>query len=79
MITLKQAILDPKSFFGSPQEVLMSSDFSLNEKIVILKLWAYDAKWLADAKEENKDDTNTNVLKHIIDCLIVLEKQKTTS
>lgn len=73
-MTLKQAILDPKNFFNLPQEVLKSSSFSLDEKIIILKLWAYDTRWLVPAKEEN--DIDNNMLKDIIDCLVVLEKQK---
>ena len=46
MVTLKQAILDPKGSFETPQEVMKTSHFSLDEKIVILKLWAYDAERL---------------------------------
>ncbi|MBN9344318.1 MAG: hypothetical protein BGO76_03080 [Caedibacter sp. 38-128] len=79
MVTLKQAILDPKSSFGTPQEVMGASNFSLDEKIIILKLWAYDAEQLEIAEEENMTGTDDDMLKHIIDCLSTLEKQKAMS
>ena len=77
MVTLKQAILDPKSSFETPQEVMKTSHFSLDEKIVILKLWAYDAERLEVAQEENMSGTDEDMLKNVIDCLLILEKQKT--
>lgn len=77
MVTLKQAILDPNDSFELPQEVMSSSLFSLDEKIVILRLWAYDFERLQGAGEENMSKENEDMLKNIIDCLLILEKQKT--
>lgn len=78
MVTLKEAILDPKSSFGSPQELMRAQNFSVDEKIIILKLWAYDAERLEVAQEENMKGTDDDLLKNVLDCLATLEKQKST-
>lgn len=49
---LEQALLDPSSVFSSPEAVLSATTFTENEKIEILRRWAYDARELAVAEEE---------------------------
>ena len=76
MVKLEQAILNPKGFFKTPQEVVNNQTFSIEEKIIILRLWAYDAERLEVAEEENMSGKDEDMLKNIIDCLSALERQK---
>ncbi len=76
MVKLEQAILNPKGVFKNPQEIMDNQNFSIEEKIIILKLWAYDAERLEVAEEENMTGKDEDMLKSIIDCLSTLEKKK---
>lgn len=49
---IEHAKLDPASEFKNPAEVL-EANISREEKIDILKRWAYDAREMAVAEEEN--------------------------
>ena len=51
-IDLKKARLDPGSVFTSPDEILDHRDLTREQKIDLLRRWAYDASELAVAEEE---------------------------
>lgn len=53
MIDLERAKLNPAEVFASPQAIVDSQELSEQEKIDLLKRWAYDLKSLAIAEEEN--------------------------
>ena len=46
-------ISDPSAVFDNPEDVLSDSELSYDQKITVLKQWAYDAKELQVAEEEN--------------------------
>ena len=72
MITLRQAILNPKDFFSTPQEVLNNHDFSDKEKKVILRLWAHDERYLKLRQKENISPEDGTRFKDIMGCLEIL-------
>jgi hypothetical protein len=50
---LRQALLDPTSVFADPEAVVRAPDLTDEQKIEILRRWAYDARELQVAEEEN--------------------------
>jgi hypothetical protein len=53
MIDVNQAQLDPTSVFAHPKDVLSCTELKRDQKIDILRRWAYDAKELETATDEN--------------------------
>lgn len=53
MLDINKAMLDPTAVFGHPRDVLAHPELSRVQKIEILRRWAYDAKELEVAEEEN--------------------------
>jgi hypothetical protein len=53
MSNYDKALLDPTQVFHTPQEVLDDIRYSREEKIEILRRWAYDAELEEVAKGEN--------------------------
>jgi hypothetical protein len=53
MIDLQKALLDPTSVFKHPHDVLNHTELTREQKIEILKRWAYDCKELETASDEN--------------------------
>jgi hypothetical protein len=53
MNDFETAKIDPSKVFASPEEVLQHDEFNRNQKIEILRRWAYDARELEVAEEEN--------------------------
>jgi len=51
-INYEQAKLDPGSVFSSPEELRDHTGLTLDQKIELLRRWAYDASELAVAEEE---------------------------
>lgn len=75
MTDIEKAKLDPASCYQSPRQVLNDRQLSDEEKIDILKRWAYEERELAVAEEENMTNANAdtrNVLDEILRCLIEL-------
>lgn len=76
MVDYEFAKLDPASVFKSPRAVVEDATLTREQKIDILKRWAYDARELAVAEEENMlskshlDDEN--LLHQILNCLLLL-------
>lgn len=60
MINLQHAKMDPSSEFESPRDVLNERSLSREDKIDILRRWAYDERELAVAEEENMLSSNAN-------------------
>ena len=82
-LDLQQAKLDPGSIFKSVNQIVISKELSLQQKIDLLERWAYDEKELAVAEEENMLCTSkcdySDKLAEIIKAIILLKamKQKT--
>lgn len=76
MDNLEQAKRDPSSQFESPHDVVTDKSLSRDEKIDILRRWAYDAREIAVAEEENMmasaNDTHHILLEDIQKCLLEL-------
>ncbi len=53
MINLDMAKQDPASVFKSPRDVLKEASLTREQKIDILRRWAYDQREIAVAEEEN--------------------------
>jgi len=53
MIDFKEAKGNPSSSFSSPEEVLAATEFNDQQKIEILKSWAYDELDISVASDEN--------------------------
>jgi hypothetical protein len=71
MIDIQKALLDPTSVFAHPQDVVNHAQLSRDQKIEILRRWAYDAKELETATDENMtggvEDRLSEVLKALKD------------
>lgn len=68
MIDVEKAKLDPTSVFAHPRDVLADKSLTREQKIDILRRWAYDAREIEIADEENMggrpiDDPLDEVLK----------------
>jgi hypothetical protein len=76
MVNLESAKLDPAKIFHRPIEVVRDQSLSREEKIDILRRWAYDEREKAVAEEENMLSENAgdnNILDEILSCLIELK------
>jgi len=51
-VDLDHALLDPAAEFATPDDVVGAAQLSREQKIEILRRWAYDARELAVAEEE---------------------------
>jgi hypothetical protein len=74
----EKALLDPVREFGSPEKVVDEKDLTNEEKLVILKLWAHDAKLLAIADEENMGGSDSDILQRITICINKIKNKSTT-
>lgn len=52
---IKEALLHPDEVFSTPKEVLDHMEFTKEEKIEILRSWAYDVNKCAAAEDEGMD------------------------
>lgn len=77
MVNLENAKLNPGKVFHRPIDVIKDTSLSREQKIDILRRWAYDEREKAVAEEENMlaDDSvdNNNILDEILTCLIQLK------
>jgi hypothetical protein len=60
------ATLDPSTVFGTPERVRDSAELTRDEKIDILRRWAYDVSEIAVAVEEGMREGDRNDLQHRI-------------
>lgn len=65
-IDIKQAINNPKTFFGTPQNVLDDPRLDRESKIAILKSWERDARELAVAEEEGMTGGEESMLQRVM-------------
>lgn len=62
MTDIEKAMFDPTAVFRAPEEVLLREDMSREQKIEVLRRWAYDARQLQVADEENMGGQLTRYL-----------------
>ena len=75
MVNLELAKLNPASVFKQPKDVLQDKSLSRDEKIDILRRWAYEERELAVAEEENMLTPTGNggtILDEVLDSLLKL-------
>jgi len=73
MTDFNQAIHDPSETYKTPQDVLKDDTLTKEQKIEILKQWAYDARLLAVAEEENmRGDSSSTMLSRVHQALLEL-------
>lgn len=73
----ERIISDPSSSYEFPQDVLLDERLSREEKIVVLKQWAFDERELEVAEEENmRGDSAPLVLDQIMIILHQIEQSK---
>ncbi len=51
MTDIDKAMLDPTAAFRTPEEVLLREDMTREQKVEVLRRWAYDARNLEVAEE----------------------------
>ena len=76
MVSLEKARLDPGSAFKNPHAIVDDKSISRDDKVDLLRRWAYDAREIAVAEEENmmgsSDDRHHILLEDIQRCLLEL-------
>ncbi len=73
MTDIEKAMLDPTAVFRTPEEVLVREDMSREQKIEVLRRWAYDARQLQVAEEENMGGQQPDILDEILGALHALD------
>lgn len=68
---VEQALLDPGSVFGRPEELLEAEGLSTEQRIAILRRWEYDASEVCVAVEEGMPGGNADLVHRI---LVALEQ-----
>lgn len=68
-IDLEQAMLDPGSVFASPEALRVQCGLTREQKIEILRRWAYDARQLSVAEEEGMMGGESSSLAEILSVL----------
>lgn len=68
-IDIEKARLDPGSVFVSPEQLRDHPRLTLEQKIEILRRWAYDASELEVAEEEGMMGGETSLLDRILSAL----------
>ncbi len=66
---LQQALLDPAGAYHSPQALLDDDSLEKDQKIAVLRRWAYDANELAVAEEEGMGGGEDSMLQRVLDAL----------
>jgi hypothetical protein len=69
---LERALLDPTSVFDGPEQVLERADLTRDQKVLILRSWAYDARELEVAEEEGMVDGEPAMLDRVLAALDAL-------
>ncbi len=70
---IEKAMLDAASVFASPDAVVRDQSITREQKLKILKRWAYDARELEVAEEENMRGGPPSMLGEILNALHGLE------
>ena len=69
MIDYQKALLDPTAVFKRPHDVVTQPELTRDQKIEILRRWAYDAKELQTASDENMGGTSEDHLNDVLSAL----------
>lgn len=70
---IEKAMLNPGSVFASPDEVVRDQSIPREQKIKILKRWAYDARELEVAEEENMCGGPPSMLGEVLNAMHCLD------
>ena len=73
MTDIEKAMFDPTAVFRAPEEVLLREDMSREQKIEVLRRWAYDARQLQVADAENMGGQQPDILDEILRALHALD------
>ena len=73
MTDIDKAMLDPTAVFRTPEEVLLREDMTREQKVEVLRRWAYDARNLEVAEEENMGGQEPDILDQICRALHLLD------
>ena len=74
-INLDHVLLDPRSAFREPAEVLARSDLDAASKRQILERWRHDALELQTADDEAMSGGEEPMMQRVNDALLELERQ----
>jgi hypothetical protein len=77
-MNIETVIKDPSKVFYHPDEVVRCKEFTKDEKIKILKSWAYDIEELEKAEEENMGGGETEsytLLRKIENLILQLDSE----
>jgi hypothetical protein len=66
---IQQALLDPAGVYPSPKALVDDASLRDEQKIAILRRWAYDANELAVAEEEGMGGGESSMLQRVLDAL----------
>lgn len=70
---LEKALLDPSAVFATPEEVLGRGDLSTEQKVLVLRRWAHDARELEVADDEGMPPgPEPDLLSRVLDALRTL-------
>jgi hypothetical protein len=70
--SLHKALMDPKSVFESPENVLADPRLDRRAKLEILKRWEHDARQLAVAEDEAMGGGEPSMLHRVLRAIDVL-------
>jgi hypothetical protein len=77
-IDREQALASPADVFASPEDVVEYTGLSREEKVEILRRWAYEAAELAVAEDEGMGGGEPNLTDRIYQCLHWLDAETET-
>ena len=60
MDKFKRAVRDPSSVFKTPDDLAIDKDLSYEQKVALLKNWAWDTQELLVAEDESMKSDNSN-------------------
>lgn len=70
-----ELVLDPKKWFGTPDDVLNDNKISVEDKKRILESWKLDESRLAESTDENMTGGEESHLRDVSRALLELEEQ----
>lgn len=70
---VERALLDPTAVFEAPEDVLKHPDLNDEQKVLILRRWAYDARELETADDEGMRGETPDMLGRVLEALRTLE------
>ena len=65
-VDMEEALLDPAAVFATPEEILDHAGLRPEQKVEILRRWAYDAAEVAVAVEEGMRGEDNGLLRRIL-------------